>query len=124
MKTWKIIKTETEYKNALIRFGELINNVEPNTPGGDEFELLALLIENYEKQHFPVLPLDPIDAIMCSMEDMNISQKDLADLLGDKGNTSKVLKKKRKLSLEMIRKINEVLKIPIDILTKDYDLAL
>lgn len=54
MKTWKIIKNEKEYKTAIARFGELINNVKPNTPGGDEFELLALLIENYEKQHYPV----------------------------------------------------------------------
>lgn len=124
MKNWTIIKTESEYKDALNRFGELINKVIPNTPEGNEFELLALLIENYEKKYYPVLPLDPVDAIICSMEDMNISQKELSKLLGDKGNTSKVLKKKRKLSLEMIRKLNEALKIPIDILTLDYDLAL
>ena len=124
MKTWTIIKTESEYNNALKRFGELINKVNPNTPEGNEFELLALLIENYEKKYYPVLPLDPVDAILCTMEDMNITQNELAKLLGDKGNTSKILKKKRKLSLDMIRKLNEVLKIPIDILTLDYDLAL
>ena len=121
---WTIIKSEEQYEKALSRLSYLMNNCELGTPEGDELELLGLLVGDYEEKVHPIPELDPIDAIVCSMEDMDFTQKDLARIIGDKSNTSKVLKRKRRLSLEMIRNIHRELKIPLDILTKDYDLAL
>ena len=119
----KILKTEEDYNIALDRL-EVIFDAEPATPEGDEAELLTLLIEKYENEHYPIPQPDPIAAIEYVMEETNMKPKDLVDILGNKGNVSKVLNKKRKLSIDMIRKLHENLQMPYDVLLKDYDLAL
>ena len=93
------------------------------TPEGDESELLALLIEKYEEKHYPIPDPDPIEAIKYMMEQNSLRIKDLAEILGNKGNISKILNKKRKLSIEMIRKLHELLKIPYSVLMQDYSLS-
>lgn len=118
----KIIKTEDEYNLALERLEEIFD-APLGTPEGDESELLALLIEKYEEEHFPIPDPDPIEAVKYMMEQSNLKQADLAKILGNKGNVSKVLNKKRKLSLDMIRKINKALNIPFSVLMQDYSLV-
>ena len=77
---YKVIKTEDEYKSALKRL-EVIFDAEPGTSEGEELDLLSLLIDNYEKIHYPIGLPDPIEAIKFRMEQMNYKPKDLADVI-------------------------------------------
>jgi HTH-type transcriptional regulator/antitoxin HigA len=115
----KPIKTEEDYQNALERL-ESIFDAKPNSKEGDELEILVLLIDNYEKIHFPIELPDPIEAIKFRMEQLNYSNQDLAQIIGLKSRVSEILNKKRKLSINMIRKIHEALSISTDILVQKY----
>lgn len=115
----KLIKTKKEYKTALSRLEEIFD-AKKGTAEGDELELIALLIEHYENQHFPISLPDPIEAIKFRMEQMGYTQNDLGDIIGQKSRASEVLNRKRKLSLEMIRQIHETMNIPTDVLVQAY----
>lgn len=115
----KLIKTDQEYNIALKRL-EKIFEAPPNTPLGDEAELLALLVEKYEEENYPIGPPDPIEAIKFRMEQLGYKQKDLAEVIGLKSRVSEVLNRKRKLTLEMIRKLHQLLGIPAEVLVKEY----
>lgn len=121
MNSISIIKSEKEYNQMLDRL-EIIFDAPPGTPEGDESELLALLIEKFEEEHHPIPDPDPIEAIKYMMEQSNMKVKDLAEILGNKGNVSKILNRKRKLSLGMIRKLHALFKIPYSVLLQDYSL--
>ena len=113
------IKNEQDYDKAIQRL-EQIFNAEPNTDEGDELEILSLLIEKYEHEHFPIEQPDPIEAILFRMDQLGLKQKDLAEIIGYKSRVSEVLSRKRKLNLVMIRKLNANLKIPTSVLTQEY----
>ena len=115
----KPIKTEQDYNQALERL-ELIFDAKKGTKEGDELEVLGILIEKYEDDHFPIDLPDPIEAIKFRMEQMNYSQNDLAKVIGLKSRASEILNKKRKLSLEMIRNLHETMKIPTEVLIQPY----
>ena len=115
----KLIKTEQDYDLVIERI-EIIFDAKPNTEEGDELEILSILIEKYEKENFPIEFPDPIEAIQFRMEQLGYSQNDLADIIGLKSRTSEILNKKRKLSLNMIRKLTEKLHIPTEILIQPY----
>ena len=115
----KPIKTEKDYQKALKRL-EVIFDARPGTKDGDELDILALLIERYEDEHYPIAAPDPIEAIKFRMEQMGYKQKDLADIIGYKGRVSEILNRKRKLTLEMIRSLHEKLNIPLEALVKAY----
>jgi HTH-type transcriptional regulator/antitoxin HigA len=115
----KPIKTEQDYDKALDRL-ELIFDAKKDTPEGDELEILGILIDRYEKENFPINFPDPIEAIKFRMEQMGYNQNDLANIVGLKSRASEILNRKRKLSLEMIRKIHEALHIPTDVLIQTY----
>lgn len=115
----KPIKTEQDYQAALKRL-EAIFDADANTPEGDELEVLGVLIDNYEKVHFPIDLPDPIEAIKFRMEQLDYSNQDLAKIIGLKSRVSEILNKKRKLSINMIRKLHDVLQIPTDVLVQKY----
>jgi HTH-type transcriptional regulator/antitoxin HigA len=115
----KLIKNEQDYQQALNRL-EVIFDAPLNTPEGDEVEILGVLIDNYEKVYFPIDMPDPIEAIKFRMDQMNYSNHDLAEIIGSKGRLSEILNKKRKLSISMIRKLHDVLRIPTDVLVQEY----
>lgn len=115
----KPIKTEQDYENALERLEELFDAKLGSTKG-DELEVLSILIDNYEKEHFPIELPDPIEAIKFRMEQMGYTQKDLADVVGLKSRASEILNKRRKLSLGMIRQLHEKMHIPTDVLIQPY----
>ncbi len=119
--TIKPIKTKKDYQNALARL-EQIFDAKKNSADGDELEILGILIEKYEEEHFPIDLPDPIEAIKFRMEQLGYNQTDLAKVVGLKSRASEILNKKRKLTLEMIRLLHDNLKIPTDILIKDYNL--
>lgn len=115
----KPIKTENDYNQALQRL-EKIFDAKPGTKEGDELEILGILIDNYEKEHFPIELPDPIEAIKFRMEQLDFSKNDFAEVIGLKSRASEILNKKRKLSLEMIRKLSEKLNIPSEVLIQAY----
>ncbi|WP_317129459.1 helix-turn-helix domain-containing protein [Litoribacter populi] len=80
------------------------------------------MIEDYENKHFPIEAPDPIDAIKIRMEDLELQQKDLIPILGQKSRVSEVLNRKRKLNLDMVRKLSQALNIPLETLAQDYSL--
>lgn len=79
------------------------------------------MIDAYENENFPIGMPDPIEAIKFRMEQMGMKQKDLAEVVGFKSRVSEILSKKRKLSLDMIRKLNAQLHIPTEVLIQEYD---
>jgi HTH-type transcriptional regulator / antitoxin HigA len=117
--TIKPIKTESDYQDALARL-EIIFDARKGSKNGDELEILGILIENYENEHFPIGMPDPVEAIKFRMEQLNYNQSDLANIFGIKSRASEILNKKRKLSLEMIRQLHSKLNIPTEVLIQAY----
>lgn len=115
----KPIKNERDYQFALKRLEEIFE-AKKGTEEGDELEILSILIDRYENQHFPIPLPDPIEAIKFRMEQKGMKQKDLAEVVGFKSRVSEILNKKRKLTLGMIRKISTTLDIPAEILVQEY----
>ena len=114
-----LIKTEKDYNRALERL-ELIFNAKKGSPEGDELVLLGILIDQYENEYFPIDLPDPIEAIKFRMEQMGYNQNDLAKIVGLKSRASEILNRKRKLSLEMIRRLHTSLNIPTEVLIQNY----
>lgn len=115
----KLIKNEQEHSQALARLMALMDmSPEANTPESDEMDVLALLIEQYERVAFPMDKPDPIEAIKFRMEQQGLTKKDLIPLIGSAPKVSEVLNGKRSLSLNMIRKLSEGLGLSADILIK------
>ena len=117
----KIINTESEYDQALQRMEKIFDS-EPNSKEGEEADLLALLIEDYEDRVHSIDSPDPITAIKIRMEEMELKQKDLIGVIGSKGIVSEVLNRKRKLTVNMIRNLSERLKIAVNVLIQEYEI--
>lgn len=115
----KLIKSEIEYDQALERLNQIFHTPQ-HSKEGEEAELLALLIEEYEKEHYPINAPDPIEAIKIRMEEMHLKQKDLIGEIGSKGVVSEILNKKRKLTVKMIRNLSRKLKINSEVLIQEY----
>ena len=109
----KVIKTEEEYNHALKRL-EVIFDAPIDSPEGDEAELLCILIEKYEDEHYSIESPDPIEAIKFRMEQLDMSNQDLAEVIGYKSRVSEIFNHKRKLTLKMIRSLHKKLKIPYE----------
>ena len=109
----KPIKNEADYKNALKRVDELWE-ARPKTEEGNELEILAILIENHEKDRYKISPPSPIEAIKFRMEQLGLKKTDLAEYLGGRNRSTEILKKKRNLSIRMMRSLHQRLKIPAE----------
>ena len=107
------IKSTQDYERALARVDELMD-AEPDTPEGDELDVLVTLVESYEDKHFPIESPDPVEAILFRMEEMDLIRKDLEPYIGSRHRVSEVLNRKRELSLNMIRRLHEGLGIPLE----------
>lgn len=116
----KIIKTEQQYRAYLAEVERLASeDPAPRTPDGDRLELLAKLVEDYEKERFKFERPDPVEAILFRMEEQGLRQKDLAPILGGKNRVSEVLSRKRPLTLSMVRALSDALHIPTDLLVRE-----
>ncbi|MEO6166171.1 MAG: helix-turn-helix domain-containing protein [Chitinophagales bacterium] len=115
----KPINTKKEYQKAIERL-EIIFDAKKGTSDGDELEILGILIDQYENEHFSIDLPDPIEAIKFRIEQLGYSQTDLARVIGLKSRASEILSKKRKLSLNMIRQLNDKWNIPSDVLIQVY----
>ncbi len=104
-------------KRMEIIFDAPIGSVE-----SDEADILALLIDDYEKKNYPIEAPDPIEAIKIRMEEMNLRQSDLISTIGSKSRVSEILNRKRKLTVDMIRNLTKRLNLSADILVRDYQI--
>jgi HTH-type transcriptional regulator/antitoxin HigA len=111
----KVIKTESEYVEALARIESLMD-AKPNSRQGDELELLSLVVHDYEDKVFPMDKPDPVAAIRFRMEQQGLEPKDLVPLLGSRSRVSEVLSGRRNLSLKMIKNLVARLGIPAEVL--------
>ena len=118
----RLIKTESDYTQALKRL-EIIFDAETGTEESDEADVLAVLIDAYENKHYHIGTPDPIEAIKIRMEEMQLKQNDLIDELGGKNRVSEILNRKRKLTVEMIRKLTARLYLSPELLINDYQLT-
>jgi HTH-type transcriptional regulator/antitoxin HigA len=118
------LRTEADHRLALAEIERLMAVPEDALPAaeGDRLEVLAVLVEEYERRHHPIPPADPIEAIAFMMEQKGWTRADLEPLIGGRGRVSEVLTRKRALSLGMIRALSEALRIPAEVLLAPYDL--
>ena len=114
------IKSEADYEKALTRLDEVFD-APIDSDEGDEAEVLTVLIDNYEREHYQITAPDPIEAVKIRMEEMDLKQKDLVGIIGGKSRVSEVLNRKKKLTVEMIRKLEELLNISASVLVGDYE---
>lgn len=115
----KVIKTEEEYTKALKRL-EKIFHAPIDSVEGDEADLLSILVEKYENEHYPIEAPDPIEAIKFRMEQMDMTKKELAEIIGYESRVSEIFNRKRKLTLKMIRNLHDKMKIPYESLIANY----
>jgi len=119
----KPIKKKEDHDNYLARAYDLIQmDIKPDSKESDELEVISILIEAYEKENFPIEAPNPIEAILFRLEQLGMTNSELSKLLGSRSRTSEILNGKRKLSIGMIRKLNEELGISAETLIKDYEL--
>lgn len=95
-------------------------DIKPASKDSDELEVLSILVKEYEQDRYPVPKPSPLEAIKFRLEQMGMSEAELSDVLGYRSRKSEILSGKRKLSLAMIRKLNEVLHIPAEVLIQAY----
>ena len=117
----KPLKTDSDYQITLSRLEEIFD-APIGTHESDESDILALMIDEYEKKHYPIDTPDPIEAIKIRMEEMQLKQVDLVPEIGGKSRVSEILNRKRKLTVDMIRKLAAKLNLSAELLVKDYQL--
>jgi HTH-type transcriptional regulator/antitoxin HigA len=113
------LRSEDDYDLALAEIGRYFE-VEPKrgTPAADRFDLLAILIKDYENEHWPIEPPDPIEAIRWRMETAGYSQADLGRLIGSRQRASDILSRKRRLTIRMAWKLHRQWGIPAEALIR------
>ena len=110
-----VIHNAKQHRAALARIEQLWS-AKPGTSAHDTLELLALLVDDYERRTFPMDSPDPVSAIAFRMEQSGLAPKDLVPVLGSRARVSEVLSGKRRLSLAMVRRLYDVLHIPMEAL--------
>jgi HTH-type transcriptional regulator/antitoxin HigA len=117
----KPIRTKRDYRAALAEI-ERLWDAPARSPAADQLDVLTLLVEQYEREHFPIADPDPIDFLVHVMEARNLTRKDLEPYIGPRGRVSDILNRIRPLSLEMIRNLSAGLKLPAEVLIRPYRL--
>jgi HTH-type transcriptional regulator/antitoxin HigA len=114
----KPIHSAADHAAALAKI-ESLWEAKPGTRDGDTLEVLATLVEAYEREHTPILPPDPVEAIKFRLEQQGKSRRDLEPILGTRARVSEILGGKRPLSLAMIRGLHRTLGIPLEVLVAE-----
>lgn len=117
------LRNEQDYDWAMREVAHYFD-VDPalGAPDGDRFEVLSILIKEYEDKHFATSHGDPVEVLHFAIESMGRSQAELGALIG-RNRASEVLNRVRPLTLPMIRTISKAWHIPIAALTARYGLA-
>lgn len=116
------IRSDDDLDAAIARLDEIFDAPE-GTLEGEEAEVLMTLVEAYERSHAPIDPPDPVDAILFRMDQGGMTRKDLEPYIGRGNRVAEIMNRKRRLSLEMIRRLHEGLGIPLESLVQPYELA-
>jgi HTH-type transcriptional regulator/antitoxin HigA len=117
----KPIHSEADYLTALTQIEELWDAVD-GSEDADQLEVLSLLVEAYEKTHYPIAAPDPIDFLLYAMESRGMTRKDMEPYIGPRGRVSDILNRVRPLTLDMIRRLSSGLGLPATVLIQDYPL--
>jgi HTH-type transcriptional regulator/antitoxin HigA len=117
----RVVRNEADYAAALGRIDKLMS-AEPDTPEGEELELLSILVEHYEQKNHAIEAPDPIEFLKNVMEFNGLGQSSLAIVLNSRSRASEILNRRRPLTLEQIRKISHAWKVPVDPLVQEYEL--
>lgn len=117
----KPIRTEADYRNALAELDRLWEAPEGN-PESDRLEILAILVEVYEKAHFPIEAPDPVDFIEYIMDSRGLTRKDMEPYIGPRGRVADILNRTRPLTMTMIRRLANGLNLPAEVLIQPYPL--
>lgn len=107
---------------AALKEAEALWDAPKGSAKEDRLLVLALLIEAYEREHFPIPAPDPIDLLLHVMEARGLSRKDLEPFIGSRARVAEVLNRVRPLTIEMIRRLCAGLRLPADVLIQDYKL--
>ncbi|HEX6859573.1 MAG TPA: transcriptional regulator [Caulobacteraceae bacterium] len=111
------IHNEDEYEAALAAFRPLIENEpEPGTPEADVYDLLALVIQKYEDEHYPIDVADPVEVVRLVMEQGDHTREELAEILGGAPRVSEFFNRRRELTLSQIKRLRQAWRIPADLL--------
>ena len=113
------IRSKREHHTAL-KEAEALWNAPEGSPAADRLEVLTLLIEAYEREHFSIPDPDPIDFLQHVMEARELTRKDLEPYIGSRARVAEVLNRVRPLTLDMIRKLADGLELPADVLIRGY----
>ena len=114
------IRTQREHQAAL-KVAEALWNAPEGSPKADRLEVITLLIEAYEREHYPINDPDPIDFLHHVMEARGLARKDLEPFIGSRARVAEVLNRVRPLSLDMIRRLAKGLHLPADVLIRGYN---
>lgn len=118
----KPIRTKRDYQAALKEI-EALWDARSGTTEADRLEVLTLLVQAYEAEHYPIPDPDPIELLLHVMEARGLTRKDLEPYIGSRARVAEVLNRVRPLTLEMIRRLSEGLGIPADVLVQKYELT-
>ena len=122
--TVRLIKTEADYEAALAELDSLIGHVQPGTPDGNRYELLAALVEAYEEANYPIEASDdPIAMLEFVLETRGLTRKHLEPYIGTRQRVWDIMEKRRRLTLPMIRRLSQGLNLPVDVLIQEYELV-
>lgn len=111
---WKVLKTEEDYNKASMRLMEIFH-AEPNTPEGDELDLLIVLVKDFDEKQYELPELDALEVIKYKMQEMGIKAKDLEPIIGSKGHVSAILSGKSEITLKMAQKLKNYFSIPAEV---------
>ena len=111
---WKVLNTEEDYNIASLRLMDIFH-AQPNTPDGDEMQLLLVLIQDYDNRHYEMPELDALEVIKIKMQEMGLKNKDLEPLIGTKGHVSLVMNGKRDITLKMAQRLKNHFNIPAEV---------
>ncbi|MCE7985527.1 MAG: transcriptional regulator [Caldilinea sp. CFX5] len=115
--------SEADYEAALAEIEQMMGKIKPDTPDGNKFDLLVTLIEAYEDQHYPMGETsDPISMIEFIMDQQGLTRKDLEPYIGPRQRVWEIMERRRRLTLPMIRRLEVGLKIPAELLIREYEL--
>ncbi|MBI3530423.1 MAG: helix-turn-helix domain-containing protein [Betaproteobacteria bacterium] len=116
------IRTRRDHLAALKEV-ESLWNAPAGSKESDRLEVLTLLIQAYESEHYPIPDPEPIEFLLHVMEARGLTRKDLEPYIGSRARVAEVLNRVRPLTLEMIRRLSEGLGIPADVLVRRYELT-
>jgi HTH-type transcriptional regulator / antitoxin HigA len=117
----KPIRAKRDYRAALVE-AERLWDAPTKSAEADRLDVLLLLLENYERAHYAIPDPDPIEFLLHVMESRGLTRKDMEPYLGPRGRVSDILNRIRPLTLEMIRRLADGLKLPAEVLIRPYEL--